>query len=369
MRVAIVHYWLIGMRGGEQVLEAICRLYPAADIFTLFYDPSAVSPYLRSRNIKASYLNPLRRFHRSLLPAMPLALESFDLRGYDLIISSESGPAKGVLTPSTARHICYCHTPMRYLWELYPDYRNDFAGLAGRMLMAPFASWLRTWDYASAARVDAFAANSWNVRRRIWKVWRRRSRVVPPPVNVESFYYAAPQDYFLMVSEMVPYKRLDYAVDSFRRSGRRLKIVGTGPELASLRKLAGPNIEFCGRVNDAELRELFAHCQAFVMPGEEDFGITMVEAMASGKPVIALGRGGAKELVRDGCGILYPEHTHDELEAALARFDRCADTFRPLLLTTRAAEFSPGLFERRFRTAAAGQWDTREQEIRNLAVV
>src|SRR5215472_1324546 len=148
LRAAIVHYWLLGMRGGESVVESLCRLLPDADIFTLFYDADRVSEIIRSRKVTASYLNPLRRYYRSLLPLMPAALESFDLRGYDLIVSSESGPAKGVLTPSTARHICYCHSPMRYLWELYPDYRNDFASAVGRMLMAPVSSWLRTWDYA-----------------------------------------------------------------------------------------------------------------------------------------------------------------------------------------------------------------------------
>jgi glycosyltransferase involved in cell wall biosynthesis len=359
MRVAIVHYWLIGMRGGEKVLEAICRLYPDADIFTLFYEPSAVSPYIRSRNVQASFLNPLRGFHRALLPLMPSALESLDLRGYDLVISSESGPAKGVLTSSGTRHVCYCHTPMRYLWELYADYRNDFMGPVGRLLMAPVASWLRTWDYATAARVDAFAANSWNVRRRIWKVWRRRSRVVHPPVDVERFYHAPPDNYFLMVSEMVPYKRLEYAVDTFRRNGRPLRIVGLGPGYAALRKLAGPNIEFCGHVPDTQLCDLYARCQAFVMPGEEDFGITMVEALGSGKPVIALGRGGAKEIVREGCGVLYAQHTQDDLNDALIRFDRSASGFHPLLLSARAEEFSPGNFTRKFRSVVAGRWDLR----------
>src|SRR5512132_7516 len=161
MRVALVHYWLLGSRGGERVLEAICRLFPQADIFTLFYDSERVSPLIRSKNVCASFLNPLRRFHRSLLPLMPMALESFDLRSYDLVISSESGPAKGVITSSTTRHVCYCHTPMRYLWELYPAYRNDFGqGSIPRALMMPLANYLRIWDAATALRVDAFLANS-----------------------------------------------------------------------------------------------------------------------------------------------------------------------------------------------------------------
>src|SRR6185437_12039472 len=189
MRIALVHYWLLGMRGGEKVVEAICRIFPQADIFTLFYDPERVSPLIRSKNVHASFLNPARRFYRSLLPVMPLALESFDLRSYDLVISSESGPAKGVLTSSRSRHICYCHSPMRYLWELYPAYCRDFGkGALAHALMAPVASYLRTWDYSTAARVDTFVANSWNVRKRIWRTYRRRSRVIHPPVAVEQFF-------------------------------------------------------------------------------------------------------------------------------------------------------------------------------------
>src|SRR6202453_3890301 len=167
MRVAIVHYWLLGMRGGEKVVEALCRLVPQADIFTLFYDPEKVSPAIRAHNVTASFLTPLRRCYRSLLPLMPLALEHFDLRGYDLVISSESGPAKGVLTDSTARHVCYCHTPMRYLWDMYPAYLHEWTrSPVKRALIAPLTHYLRLWDFASAARVDDFIANSENVRRR-----------------------------------------------------------------------------------------------------------------------------------------------------------------------------------------------------------
>ncbi|HTS50368.1 MAG TPA: glycosyltransferase, partial [Bryobacteraceae bacterium] len=186
MRAAIVHYWLVNMRGGEKVIEALCRLLPEADIFTLFYDPERVPDSIRSHCVHASQLQPWRKHYRALLPLMPMALENFDLRGYDLIVSSESGPAKGVIAPSDARHVCYCHTPMRYLWDLYPAYRNEFTrSRLKRMLMAPFANYLRLWDYASAARVDQFVANSENVQRRIWKTYRRESSVINPPVAVE----------------------------------------------------------------------------------------------------------------------------------------------------------------------------------------
>ena len=188
MRAAIVHYWLLNRRGGEKVVEALCRLLPDADIFTLFCDPATLSPELRGRRITTSFLNPLRKAYRSLLPLMPMALEGFDLRGYDLIVSSESGPAKGVVAPSDARHVCYCHTPMRYLWDLYPAYRTEWTrSRLKRALMAPAANYLRLWDFASAARVDRFLANSRNVQMRIWKTYRREADVIYPPVDVESF--------------------------------------------------------------------------------------------------------------------------------------------------------------------------------------
>jgi len=352
MRVALVHYWLLGSRGGEKVLEAICQILPQADIFTLFYEPERASPLIRSRNVQVSFLNPLRRLHRSLLPLMPLALEAFDLRSYDLVISSESGPAKGVITSAGTRHICYCHTPMRYLWELYPAYRNDFGqGRVARALMSPIASYLRTWDFSTAARVDSFLANSWNVRRRIWKTYRRRSRVAYPPVAIESFYHKPHEGYFLIVSEMVAYKRLDYAVQTFARNGRRLKIVGGGPEYKALRKLAGANVEFCGRVPDDHLRELYARSIGLVMPGEEDFGMTMVESLASGKPIVALGRGGALEISGPSCGVLYDDHSEAALTRALKEFDRIEPLISPLYLRQRAERFSPAAFESAFRLA------------------
>jgi len=270
MRCAIVHYWLLGMRGGEKVVEALCRLLPEPDIFTLFYDPERVSPFLRSHRVTTSFLNPLRRHHRSLLPLMPLALEHFDLRGYDLVISSESGPAKGVITAAQTRHICYCHTPMRYLWDLYPAYLHEWTrSPVKRALMATLTGYLRLWDQSSAAHVDEFIANSHNVQNRIWKAYRRDSDVIYPPVAVEDFWTGVPQDYYLIVSELVAYKRIADAVRYCSRTGRRLRIVGDGPQYRELRNLAGPSVQFCGRVPDIELRKLYAHSRALLVPGEE----------------------------------------------------------------------------------------------------
>jgi glycosyltransferase involved in cell wall biosynthesis len=355
MRAALVHYWLLNRRGGEKVLDALCRLLPEADIFTLFCDPATLSEDVRGHRIVTSVLNPLRRWHRGLLPLMPMALESLDLRGYDLVVSSESGPAKGVILPATTRHVCYCHTPIRYLWDLYAEYRNEYVtSRFQRALMAPFANYLRLWDFASAARVDQFIANSDNVRKRIWKTYRRESEVIYPPVEVESFYWRPAGDYFLIVSELVPYKRIDIAVRVFARTGRRLVVAGGGPEYRRLKSLAGRATEFAGRVPDEQLRELYASCRALLLPGEEDFGMTAVEALASGKPVVALGRGGALESVPFEAprgGVFYEAPDEAYLEAALLEFDQIEASVSPTALQRYAQRFSTSRFHRKMALA------------------
>ncbi len=351
MRCAIVHYWLLGMRGGEKVVEELCRILPKPDIFTLFYDPDRVSPLIRSHRVKASFLNPFRRYYRSLLPLMPVALEHFDLRGYDLVLSSESGPAKGVITSSDTRHVCYCHTPMRYLWDLYPAYLHEWtSSTVKRGFMAPIASYLRLWDATSALRVDQFIANSRNVQNRVWKAYRRPSRLIHPPVSIDRFYNAPSKDYYLIVSELVAYKRIADAVRYFTRTGKPLKIVGHGPEYSRLKSMAGSNVEFCGRVSDDELADLYARCRALVLPGEEDFGIVPVEALASGKPVIALGRGGVLETVPEmnpRAGFFYSEPGERHLQRALEAFEREERRISPATLRMHATRFSNEAFARR----------------------
>jgi glycosyltransferase involved in cell wall biosynthesis len=353
VRCAIVHYWLLGMRGGEKVVEALCRLFPQADIFTLFYNPDRVSPLIRSHVVKTSFLNPFQRYYRSLLPLMPIALEHFDLRQYDLVISSESGPAKGILTSSRTRHICYCHSPMRYLWDLYPAYLHEWTrSNVKRSLMAPLANYLRVWDYASSARVDEFVANSRNVQRRIWKAYRRTSEIIYPPVNIETFYSQSADDYYLIVSELVPYKRIADAVRCFSKTKRQLKIVGHGPEYILLKSIAGPTIEFCGRVSDPELCELYARCRAVVLPGEEDFGIVAVEALASGKPLIALRRGGVLESVPEEnprAGFFYMEPGEGSLAAAVEAFEHYEAFLSPMAIRHLARRFSEERFQREMR--------------------
>jgi len=378
MRVAIVHYWLLNRRGGEKVLDALCRLLPEADIFTLFCDPETLGPEVRKHRITASFLNPLKRGYRSLLPLMPMALESFDLRGYDLILSSESGPAKGVIAPSTARHICYCHTPMRYLWDLYPAYRTEFTtSRVKRALMVPLSNYLRLWDYASAARVDQFLANSYHVRNRIWKTYRREADVVYPPVDVDSFHWEAAEDYFLIVSELVPYKRIDTVVRLFARTGQRLMIAGDGPQYSRLKAMTGPNVEFAGRVADDDLRRLYARCRALIVPGEEDFGITPVEALASGKPVIALGHGGVREsvpLTDPLGGVFYESPDEASLAEALRRFEVLEARFQPRQLEQHAQHFSHAEFVRKITSilghpSPAAQRDPENSGIAERAFV
>jgi glycosyltransferase involved in cell wall biosynthesis len=350
MRCAIVHYWLLGMRGGEKVVESLCRLFPEADIFTLFYDPEQVSETIRSHRVQSSFLNPFRRHYRSLLPVMPMALEWLDLRGYDLVISSESGPAKGVITSSHTRHVCYCHSPMRYLWDLYPNYLHDWTQSSlKRALMAPLTNYLRLWDFASAARVDEFIANSRNVQKRIWKAYRRESDVIYPPVAVDDFYNAESEDYYLIVSELVTYKCIAYAIQWFSRTHRRLKIVGDGPEYQALKRLAGENIEFCGRVSQEDLCRLYSRCRAVLMPGEEDFGIATVEALASGKAVIALGKGGVLESAPEynpRAGFFYRDANEHHLERAVLEFEQEERSLLPASIQACATRFSELNFRR-----------------------
>ena len=290
---------------------------------------------------------------------MPFALEHLDLRGYDLVISSESGPAKGVITSSRTLHLCYCHSPMRYLWDLYPDYLHDWTkSRAKRAIMAPLATRLRIWDYASSARVDRFIANSRNVQNRIWKTYRRSSDVVYPPVAVEKFYYQPPDDYYLLVSKLVAYKRIDDAVRCFSRTGRMLKIAGDGPEYLCLKRLATKNVEFCGRVSDDDLRDLYARSRALIMPGEEDFGIVPVEALASGKAVIGLGRGGVLESAparNPQAGFFYRDPGDRALENALRQFEAVEELLSPKALQAVAARFSEQRFADEFSVLVAGQ--------------
>lgn len=348
MRTAIVHYWFVAQRGGEKVVEELCGLFPEADIFTLVLDPAALPPSLAGRRIKTSFVSSLpfaRRWYQSYLPLMPLGLEQFDLRGYDLVISSESGPAKGVLTDPHTLHICYCHTPMRYVWDMYHAYMAD-SGRLKRILMAPALHYLRLWDRLSADRVDHFVANSSNVAQRIAKHYRRTADVIYPPVDTDEFRIAERRgDFYLMVGQLVGYKRVDIAVRAFNRLGKRLIVIGEGEQMPFLRELAGSNIEFLGRQPFDVLRDHYSRCRALVFPGEEDFGLVPVEAMASGRPVIAYGRGGAVETVVDGrTGLFFHGQTARDLEEAVKRFETMEHIFNPREIRAHVHQFGPQRF-------------------------
>ncbi len=356
MKVAIVHYWLTEMRGGEKVVEALCELYPGADVFTNVYVPEAVSPTIRERRVRTTFIDRLPFARKKLewyLPLMPIALEQLDLRGYDLVISIESGPAKGVNVPLGTAHICYCLSPMRYIWDMYPEYLANVGWLA-RVLMRPAAHYLRMWDVASAMRADHVAAISTHTQRRVARYWRRDATLIHPPVDVTDITPGDERgDFYLYVGQLTAYKRPDLAVRAASQLGRPLVVIGRGEEMARLRAIAGPTVRFLGWQSDAVLRDHVARCRALLFPGEEDFGIVPVECMAAGRPVIALGAGGALDTVVDGTtGVLFAEPTVESLVAAIARFETQEASFEPGRIRAHAERFGRARFQAEFRAMA-----------------
>lgn len=352
-RVAIVHYWLVGMRGGERVVERLLQLYPGADIFTHVYDPSSVSETIRKSKVTTSFINRLpfsRKAYQYYLPLMPMALEQLDLRGYDIIISSESGPAKGVITDPSSVHVCYCHSPMRYLWDHYHLYRAESNAFV--KVVTPFAYHrLRQWDINSSARVDRFAANSHFIRDRILKSWRRESVVIHPPVETSLFKKSADIDEcYLWVGQMVPYKRPDLAVEAFNANGLPLLMVGTGSLQKRLKQIAKPNIRFVDRLGFSDLKQAYARARALIFTAEEDFGIVPVEAMASGRPVIAFGRGGALDTVEPTIsGLFFDEQDPASLIDAVERLERWLPHFDPDAAIAQAEKFAPEIFDQKIK--------------------
>ncbi|HEX5483529.1 MAG TPA: glycosyltransferase [Terriglobia bacterium] len=372
LRIAIVHYWFVAQRGGERVIEAIAGIYPQADIFTLVLDRAALPASLRSRRITTSFLQRIpgaTRYYQKLLPLFPLALEQFRLDNYDLVISSESGPAKGVLTSQHTCHICYCHSPMRYLWDMYHRYRtSDELGRSSRALFSLSAHYLRMWDVAAASRVDYFIANSMNVAARIRKHYRREAEVIHPPVNVSAAYISEKtQDYYLVVSQLVGYKRVDLAIEACNRLGRPLRIIGDGKEYARLKRFAMPHIEFLGFLPDEALGKHYAGCRALLFPGEEDFGIVPVEAQSYGRPVIAYGRGGALETVKelsfedscaaeDATGVFFYEQSVEGLMEAILRFESLESRFNPQAIRAHVQRFDTSRFRAEMESFIAAKW-------------
>ena len=354
-RVAIVHYWLVGMRGGERVLERLLHLYPQADIFTHVYMPDAVSATIRARPVHTSFIQKLpgaRRHYQKYLPFMPMALEGLDLRGYDLVISSESGPAKGVIAAPDALHMCYAHSPMRYLWDHYHDYHKS-AGRLTKLMMPPVFNYLRQWDTASAARVDYFVANSSFIKQRIARAWRRDADVVHPPVATHEFQVADQvSDRYLWVGQMIAYKRPDIVVEAFNRLGLPLMMVGDGDMADMIEKRAGPNVTVERRLDFAKLKHAYAPCKALIFSAEEDFGIVPVEANASGRPVIAFGRGGINDSIIPGeTGLFFDDQSADSIIQAVEAFEGWLPHFDPAVAVKNASRFAPEVFDEGFTEA------------------
>jgi glycosyltransferase involved in cell wall biosynthesis len=359
LRVALVHYWLVNHGGGERVLDCLAAMFPQADVFSVVADPTTVSAEIRKHKLTTSFLQNLPgsvRYYRHFLPLYPLALESFDLSSYDLVISHESGPTKGVITRPDACHICYSESPMRYVWDMYHSYRATM-GAVTRTFFSAASHYLRMWDVSSATRVDHFIATSTFIEKRIMKYYRRESTVIHPPVNVPGAYASEEKDnYYLMVGRITDYKRVDLAVSAFNRNGRTLRIVGDGPTRGQLERQAASNVTFLGRLSDEEIHRQYARCRALIFPGMEDFGIVPLEAQAFGKPVIAYGEGGVVDTVipyRDGTtpaefstGIFFDSQTASGIQEAIEEFELQESNFRAGFIRAHALRFRSEEFTR-----------------------
>ncbi|MFB3897088.1 MAG: glycosyltransferase [bacterium] len=347
MKIALVHDWLNGMRGGEKVLEIFCELYPQATIFTLLYDPTKVSETIRRMQVINSSVLPRLPFgksqYRKYLPLFPTLVEQFDLRDYDLVISTSHCVAKGIIPAPHATHICYCFTPMRYVWDLYHDYfSGDRHNWLWNLAIPPAIHYLRLWDRLSSDRVDHFIADSQHVANKIKKYYRRDATIIYAPVDTSFFVPKTNNhlsEYYLIVSAFVPYKKIEIAIQAFNQSGKRLKLAGHGPDYPRLKRLVNTtNIEFLGWVDDQQLLQLYQGSRALIFPGVEDFGITPLESMSCGKPVIAYRKGGVVEsVVENITGIFFDQQTPEAINDAIIRFE--SKQFSTELIRHQASKF------------------------------
>ncbi len=365
-KVALVHDWLTGRRGGEKVLEVFAEIYPDAPIFTLFHFPGSQVPDIEQKRIVSSFVQKLpflKKRYRLYLPLFPLAVELFDLQEFDVIISSSHCVAKGAIPKPDALHICYVHSPMRYAWNQYSSYFSpEMLGFFSKRIIPPIIHRLRIWDESSSHRVDHFVANAKAVADRIHKYYRRKADVIHPPVDTEFFKPGeVEENYFLIVSALVPYKRIDMAIETFNRTGQPLKIIGQGPEYHRLKRQAQSNIEFLGSVSPESLLQAYQRSRGLIMPGEEDFGINSLESQACGIPVIAFGRGGAKETVLHGeTGFLYDEPGVEGLRVALDKFK--AMNFNKITVRANALKFSRDSFKKEISSYFHQRWTEHESQ-------
>ncbi len=356
MKVAIVHDWLVNYGGAERVVEQMLVLYPDADIFTLVYDKNKMAAHFPPEKVHTSFLQKIpkaTRIYTKLLHFMPRAFEAFDFSGYDLVISSSSSCAKGIITPPTVPYIAYIHSPMRYVWDLYYDYLQA-SGHLTRFFMKQWIPALRQWDYISSQRIDTLVANSAYIARRIKKFWNRDARVIHPPVDVErlSPNGQEAEDFFVAFSRFVPYKRMDLAIQACGELKKNLIVIGSGSQESALKALASryQTITFTGRISDDEVKGYLQRCRALIFCAEEDFGIIPVEAQACGRPVIAFGKGGALETIVDGkTGLFFKEQNLSSLKDALQRFENMH--FNAADIVSHAQSFSNARFRHELQEA------------------
>lgn len=368
IKVAIAHDWLTGMRGGEKCLDVFCELFPKATVFTLMHIKGSVSPTIEKMSIRTSFIDKIPNIsknYRWFLPLFPKAIESFDLTGYDLVISSSHCVAKGVKVHPGALHICYCYTPMRYAWKFFDEYFSGENRIK-RWVIARILNNLKKWDILTNKRVDYFISISDNIKGRIRLYYNRDADTIYPPVDVVvETDRIIEEEYYLVVSALVPYKRVDLAVKAFNESGRKLVVIGDGEGSKRLKEIAKKNIEFLGWSDEKTLKQYYSSCRALIFPGEEDFGIIPVEAQSFGKPVIAYGRGGILETVvplsdaegKDPTGIFFKEQTEASLNEAIDIFERNRDKFKPESIKANTVRFGRERFKKEIREYIEGKWD------------
>jgi glycosyltransferase involved in cell wall biosynthesis len=354
MRIALVHDYLVQYGGAERVLECFTELFPQATIYTLVYNKKAMHGFFADRKIRTSFIQKIpfaKEKHRLFPQLMPMAIEQFDFSPYDIVLSDSSSYAKGIVTGPQTLHICYMHTPMRYAWDDCQKYTSDFDFPNFIKKLVPFAmNYIRIWDRISAERPDRIIANSNFVAKRIKKYYKRDSTVIHPPVNFDSFYATSENDgSFLMVGRLVAYKRHDITIKAFNKLGLKLRIIGRGPEMKNLEKLAGSNIEFLGRVSDEDLPKYYAQCRAFIFPQEEDFGIVAMEALASGKPIVAFRGGDVVEHVEEGkTGVFFAKQTVEDIVQAVQKLDKLKND--PTYSREQARKFDKKIFKEKIKT-------------------